>query len=448
MKIVISGGTELGVLLAKNLAADNDLIVIESSEKAVKHLEQLDLQIINGDSASIKVLQEAQIETADVFIACNQSDDANVISCLAVKQISGAKTFCFVNKLHYFHTFAGELGEKLVVDKLIWPEMYLGNSLAQILAVPGAIDVKFFENEDLKLLEFMVQTEGQGANKLLKDLNTPKGALVVAVIRADSVIIPSGLTRLQKEDKIVFVGHESPMRKIENRFKPNRDKILEVIIVGGGTVGYILGKALEPFGNIRVKIVEKNQARCEELSEMLSDKVVVLNADGAEMEFLKTLNLDHCDCLVALTGNDQRNYFVAMNGKFLKAKKTIARVHNADNVGFFEDSGIDLALSSQLNAIQTVLRQISTDSLDVFAIIEKGKAEIREVLVPKTFVAARLMDIKLPEGIIIAAIRRGGRTIVPSGQDKIKGGDNLRVFCATEKSKVIAEFLNQATESK
>jgi trk system potassium uptake protein TrkA len=447
MKIVISGGTDLGILLAKNLADDNDVIVIESDEKAIKQLEQLDLQILSGDSASIKVLQEAHIEQAEVFIACNESDDANVISCLAVKQISKARTFCFVNKLHYFHTFAGELGEKLVVDKLIWPEMYLGNYMAQILTVPGAIDVKFFENEDLKLLEFMVKTEAHGAGKMLKDLNTPKGVLVVAIIRAELVIIPSGLTVLQKEDKIVFVGNEVAMRKIENRFKTNTDKTLNVLIVGGGTVGYILGKALEPFGNIRVKIIEKSQERCEFLSEKLADRVVVLNADGTDMDYLKGLNLDDCDCLVALTGSDERNYFVAMNARHFKVKKVMARAHSAESIDFFEASGIDLALSSQLNAIQTVLRQITTENLDVFAIIEKGKADIREVAVPNGFAAARLMDIKLPEGIIIAAIRRGGRTIVPSGQDKIKGGDNLRVFCATEKSEVITEFLKQAHKS-
>ena len=109
MKIIISGGTELGILFAKTLVADNDLRVIETSPKAIEQLEQLDLQIIRGNPTGISVLQEAQVADADIFIACAHSDEVNVISCLAVKQLGIAKTFCFVNKSHYFQTFAGEL---------------------------------------------------------------------------------------------------------------------------------------------------------------------------------------------------------------------------------------------------------------------------------------------------------------------------------------------------
>ena len=105
--------------------------------------------------------------------------------------------------------------------------------------------------------------------------------------------------------------------------------------------------------------------------------------------------------------------------------------------------GVDVALSSQLNAIQSVTKQISKDSIDLFTVVEKGKAEIRETTVPSDFPPSKLMDLKLPEGIIIAAIKRGGHTIVPCGQDKIKSGDHLRVFSATDKTDVITEFLKE-----
>ncbi|MGI6444804.1 MAG: Trk system potassium transporter TrkA [Candidatus Ozemobacteraceae bacterium] len=443
MKIIISGGTELGILFAKTLVADNDLRVIETSPKAIEQLEQLDLQIIRGNPTGTSVLQEAQVADADIFIACAHSDEVNVISCLAVKQLGIAKTFCFVNKSHYFQTFAGELGEKLAIDKIIWPEMYLGEYIAQILTVPGAIDVKFFENEDLKLLEFRVKTSEHGVGKMLKDLNIPKGVLVVSLVRGEEVIIPSGLTTLHRNDKIIFVGHESAMRKIENRFKTGNNKNMNVVIIGGGKVGYILGKALEPFTNIRVRIIEKSPVQAQFLAENLSERILILNADGADPAFLKTLQLNECDCLVALTGNDERNFYVSMHAKSLEAKKIITRAHFSESIDFFEKMGVDVALSSQLNAIQSVTKQISKDSIDLFTVVEKGKAEIRETTVPSDFPPSKLMDLKLPEGIIIAAIKRGGHTIVPCGQDKIKSGDHLRVFSATDKTDVITEFLKE-----
>lgn len=443
MKIVISGGTEIGLLFARTLAADHDLHVIESLPHALEQLDQLDVQVVNGNPTSLAVLLEAHVDEADAFIGCAHSDEVNVISCLAVKQLGKAQTFCFVNKAHYFETFAGELGEHLAIDRLIWPEMLLGEYIAQILTVPGAIDVKVFEREDLKLLEFRLKTGNFAVGKKLKDLEIPRGALAVALFRDDQVIIPGGLTTLYRNDKIIFMGHEASMRKIESRFNPNPGKNLSVVIVGGGNVGYILAKSLEPFGNINVTIIEKSLPQCQLLTERLSDRILILHSDGSDVSFLRAQQVENCDCLVAVTGNDERNLFVSLHAKLLNAKKVITRAHSVDNIDFFEKLGIDVALSSQFNAVQSVCRQISEDSIDVFTIFEKGKAEIREVAVPAVFPASRLMDLRLPEGVIIAAIRRGGHTIVPCGEDKIKGKDQLRVFCTSDQVETLNSFLLQ-----
>lgn len=445
MKIIISGGTEIGLLFARILAGDHDVHVIESLPHAIQQLEQLDLQIVVGNPTSLSVLQEAHIEEADAFIGCAHSDEVNVISCLAAKQLSKAQTFCFVNKSHYFETFAGELGEHLAIDRLIWPEMLLGEYIAQILAVPGAIDVKVFEREDLKLLEFRLKTGNSAVGKKLKDLQIPRGALAVALFRDDQVIIPGGLTTLYRNDKIIFMGHESSMRKIESRFNPNPGKNLNVVIVGGGNVGFILAKALEAYGNFRIRIIEKSLPQCQLLTERLSDHTLIMHADGTDVAFLRSQQVENCDCLVAVTGNDERNLFVAMHAKMLNVKKVITRAHSVENIDFFEKLGVDVALSSQFNAVQSVSRHISEDSIDVFTIFEKGKAEIREFTVPADFPPSRLMDIKIPEGAIIAAIRRGGHTIVPGGEDKIKGKDHLRVFCAKDQGEAFSEFLLRTT---
>ncbi|MDD3147425.1 MAG: Trk system potassium transporter TrkA [Candidatus Riflebacteria bacterium] len=445
MKIVISGGTEIGLLFARSLAGEHDVHVIESFPHAIEQLEQLDLQVVNGNPTSLAVLQEARVAQADAFIGCAHSDEVNVISCLAAKQLGKAQTFCFVNKAHYFETFAGELGEHLAIDRLIWPEMLLGEYIAQILAVPGAIDVKVFEHEDLKLLEFRLKTGNSAVGKKLKDLHIPRGALAVALFRDDKVIIPGGMTTLYRNDKIIFMGHEASMRKIESRFNPDPGKTLNVVIIGGGNVGYILAKTLEAYSNFRIKIIEKSLPQCQLLTERLSDRVLVMHADGSDVSFLKAQQVENCDCLVAVTGNDERNLFVAMHAKMLNVKKVMTRAHSADNIEFFEKLGIDVALSSQFNAVQSVCRQISADSIDVFTIFEKGKAEIREIQVLADFPPSRLMDLKLPEGVIIAAIRRGGHTIVPGGEDKIKGKDHLRVFCAKDQGETLAEFLLQIT---
>lgn len=448
MKVVISGGSEIGLLFAKILAENHDLHVIETDPEAIKKLEQLDLQVINGNPTALSILQEARIEDAEAFIACAHSDEVNVISCLAVKQMSKARTFCFVNRSHYFETFAGELGEELIIDRIIWPEMLLGEYIAQIITVPGAIDVKIFESEDLKLLEFRLKAGNIAIGKQLKDLNIPTGALAVALFRDDNIIIPGGMTKLKEGDKIIFIGHEASMRKIENRFNPSPgQKKQSVVIVGGGNVGFILAKSLESCGNVKVRLIEASHSQCENLADRLSDKILILNADGTDPSFLRAQQVADCDCLVTLTGNDERNLFVSMHAKQLNAKKVITRAHNVDNIDFFEKLGVDVALSSQFIAVQSVNKQILEESVDVFTIFEKGKAEIREIIVPNHFPPTKLMDLKMPEGVIIAAIKRGGRTMVPCGQDKIKGKDLLRIFCASDRGEKLVNFLQEYTEA-
>lgn len=441
MKIVISGATEIGLQFIKTLYQKNDVVVIEDGQKNLKQLEKFDVQTVNGNPTSLSVLQSANVDSTDVFIACTVSDEVNVISCLAVKQLGNAQTFCFVNKDHYFETFAGELGEKLVIDKLIWPEKLLGEYIAQIIAIPGAIDVKVFEHEDLKMLEFRLKSGSFGIGKKLMDLGIPRGVLAVALVRGEEVIIPRGQTIFFKDDKIIFMGHERPMQEIESRFNPKPKGIMNVLIIGGGTVGYIVAKTLEPYSNIRVRIVEKNLAQCRFLTENLSERILVLNADGSSEEFLKTQQLDQCDCVVALTGYEEKNLMVSLKAKLLKAKKVITRAYSSENVEFFDKAGIDVAVSAQLNSVLNVSRLISDDSIDVLTIFEKGKAEIKEVVVPDNFPPTMLKDLKPPEGVVFAAFKRGLSTVVPCGIDKIMAGDMLRVFLSSDNEE--AKDLNQ-----
>ena len=433
-------------MFAEALAGEHDLHVIESESAAIQRLESFDLQVVVGNSTNLTVLQEAGIEKADHFIACHHSDEVNLLSCLAVKQLGKAKTFCFVNKAHYFETFAGELGEHLVIDRLIWPEMFLGEYIARIIRVPGAIDVKNFDREDLKLLEFKIKPGDPSIDRELKTMNLPKGALAVALFRGEEVVIPGGLTTLKVGDKIIFMGNATAMRKVENRFNPAPGKSIDLVVIGGGNVGSVLIKSLEPFTDIRIRLIESSMAVCQALSGTLSDRVLILHGDGSDAAFLKSQQIENCDCLVTLTGSDERNLMISMHAKNQNVRKIVTRAHSPVNIEFFESLGIDVASSAQLNAVQSVIRQMSGDSIDVFTMFEKDKAAIKEVEVPKNFAPTRLMDLKLPEGTIIAAIRRGGQTIVPSGLDKIKGDDLLRVFQTIERNGSVVNLLTKRIE--
>ncbi|MFZ5949883.1 MAG: Trk system potassium transporter TrkA, partial [Candidatus Rifleibacteriota bacterium] len=356
MKIVISGGREIGFLLARQYSSDNDVIVIETDQGSISELEKLDLQVVRGNPTSLSTLQAAEVEEAHAFIACAHSDEVNVISCLAVKQLSKARTFCFVNKIHYFETFAGDLGEQLVIDSLIWPEMLLGEYIGEIIAVPEAIDVRMFAQENLKLLEYRLKEGDRHIGRTLREFALPKGALAVAIFRDEEVIIPGGSTEFKAHDKVIFMGHKESLKKLEAHFSQGSKKQANVIIVGGGNVGFILAATLSQNSGCKIRLIEKSRERCMFLAENLPESVLLMNADGTDVNVLKTQQVNNADCFVAITGSDEKNLMVALRARQMGVKRVITRAHSIDNIDFFESLGIDIALSSQLNAIQTVHR--------------------------------------------------------------------------------------------
>ncbi|HNV70124.1 MAG TPA: TrkA C-terminal domain-containing protein, partial [Candidatus Ozemobacteraceae bacterium] len=291
--------------------------------------------------------------------------------------------------------------------------------------------------------EYRLKPTDPGVGCALKDISLPKETLVTAIIRQEQVIIPSGATVLETGDKVIFMGLEAGMRKLEHRYNPHMGGRLDVIIVGGGNVGFMLAELLAPLSLVKLKIVEKSPERCKFLAANLPDRVLVLHADGTDVEFLTSLQIQNCHCLVASTGTDERNLLVSLLAKQLKVPNVITQTTKPGNVGFFEKVGVDVALSAHYNAIKNVVRKIDSEGIDVLTIIEKGQADIVEVVVPSDFQPRRLMDLHLPTGVIIAAIRRSSHTIVPHGSDKIKPKDHLRVFCTSGRGETLAEYLTE-----
>lgn len=442
MKIVLSGGGEISLLLTRELSAQHDLFVIEPDPVLCERFRELDVQVVQGAATNLEILRQSEVPNADFFIGCAHSDEVNIISCLAAKQLGKARTVCFVNKEHYFETFQGGLGAHLAIDCLLWPEKLLAEDIARIITVPGAVDVEVVEKDMLKLIEFKLGENHPDVGKPLRDLDLPKGTLMVALVREQEVFIPSGATQLAAWDKVVFFGTEAGMRRLVNRYDPPRRGKQEVIIVGGGNAGMLLAECLEAMDNVEVRLVEVSPDRSQSLAGRLP-RTMVLNADGTDQNFLSTQQLQECDCLIALTTSDERNLLLALLAQQLKARKIITRVANPANQNLFERVGVDVALSSRLAAIRIIVLMINSQGMSVLNVIEGGKAEVLEIRVPDQFKACDLKDMKLPEGVIIGAIRRGPHIVIPHGDDKIKPGDFLRAFCKTGRGPELRQLLSE-----
>ena len=104
MKIIIFGSGEIGGQIAEAFFEEHDITVIDRAERLLVNVNKLDLSVIAGNAADIRVLEEAGIKNADLFIACSHSDEANIIAALTAKLISNVKTMCFISNKEYYES--------------------------------------------------------------------------------------------------------------------------------------------------------------------------------------------------------------------------------------------------------------------------------------------------------------------------------------------------------
>ncbi len=443
MRAIIAGSGEIAYHFARELAETRDTIVILEEGEDTTRFDRLDVQVITGSPADVEVLEAAGACREDDFIACSDIDEKNIIACLTAKEACGARTICFVSKEEHYRTFSSRSGRRpwRFIDRIIWPQYMLAEEIARTVLVPGAIYVEILAGGRIVLQEYRIPERSRLTGRALVSLGLHPGVLAVAVARNEEVRIPRGQTVFEAGDKVTFMGTPGALRSLERSFFKRRgeEKVRNVTIVGGGNVGGILAELLEEAGDVRVKIIERDPERCEELAADLST-TLVLYGDGTDLELLDVEQIYLSDVLVAVTSDDEKNLLCALLAREMEIPKTITRVSSAMSMNLFEGLGIDVALNPRRTAVHTVLGMLQDTRARLLAVTEQGKGSVLELDVPAAFEPTRLRDLPDTEGAIIAAIIRRGETFVPHGRDRIEPGDRLIVFATQEAAPTVESF--------
>jgi trk system potassium uptake protein len=442
MRIIIAGGGEIGYQLASKLTRKHDVVVVEQEADVINRFDRLDLQIVQGSPTHPDALRRLDLAAEDIFIACSESDEVNIISCLTAKRLGRPRTFCFVTKEEYYRSLCGEEGGDSLpdIDQVIWPQHMLAEEIARIVLVPRAIDVEFFAGGRVLLLEYRLRGDSPLIGPPLAQLKLPRGVLAVAVSDGDRLTIPSGQTTFREGQKVVFMGEDRSLLKLQRNFIPDADqKIRNVTVIGGGTVGLTLAKLLLQREKLNLKIVEISRQRCERLAAELPS-ALVLNGDGTDLELFEAEQLHRSDVLVSVTTNDEKNLLATLLARQLQVPKIITRVDKPRNLRLFESVGIDVPLNMRFTAVETVLNSLRRTDVQLRATVEHGQADVLEVVVPDSFVKTTLKEMPTIQGAVIGAIERRGSVIVPHGEDVVKAGDRLFVFSTDEAADQVRNY--------
>ena len=445
MKIVIYGANETACLIAAKLYEDHDIIVIDDEASGNDDIQKLDVEYIQGSGANIAILESIGIKDADIFIACTDNDEANIVACLTVTNMTKLKTACFVSKKDNVESLSLVRGSKyqkeLMIDYVLWPEELMTQEIFRIITVPNAIDVEDFANGKARLFEYRVVDGTKFLNKKIKDCSFPDETLIVGITRDDTLFIPNGDTELLLNDKVIFMGSSYSLDILANKFFQDNTDVKQVTIIGGGNVGLMLAQNLEK-ANMKIKIIEFDYDRCVELTENLKNTLVI-NGDGANFSLLEEERVGESDVVVSVTNNDEKNLLCSLLAKQMGVPKVITRVSKNSNAKIFEKVGIDVAISQNAAAIDDIENHLIKTEVEILATVERGQGKVLEICIPFDFKTETLMNLKLPCKAIIAIIQRRNRIIIPRGTTQVMPFDNLIVFTTQENADAILNYFKR-----
>lgn len=436
MNIVVVGNGKVGTTLTRQLAKEgHDIVIVDNNPEVIENLVNMhDILGVCGNASSYDVLMQAGVDRADLFIAVTSADELNLLSCMLAKKIGAKHTIARVRNPEYGR-FLSYMRKELGLSMAINPEYEAANEIYRILRLPEALEVDSFAKGRVDLIAVKLNEGNRLIGHPISQINRYYAAriLICAVERDNKVFIPGGDFVLQDGDKLFITGHSEEMDLFFKESGTARRKIKNVMIIGGGKIAYYLAERLLKL-NIEIKIIEKNNKRCLELSEMLP-KAVIVHGDGTDQDVLMEEGIQGMDACVALTDNDEENIILSMYATTLSLEKVVTKVNRISFLKIIGNAGIDSIISPKVLTANHIVRYVramqttETNSIRTLYQIVDGQAEAIEfpVTADSLFAGKAIKEIKIKMNNLIACIIRNGRIIYPDGNAVVEVGDNVVV---------------------
>jgi trk system potassium uptake protein TrkA len=219
-KVVIAGGGNIGLDLARALEATNQVKVIERDWQRARQIsEQLSRAVVlHGDSADEELLLEENIDSADVFVAVTNAEEANILSAMLAKRLGARKVMALINKIAY-----AELVESGTIDVAISPQQItLGTLLAHVRR-GDVVKVHSLRRGAAEAIEAVAHgnaRESRVVGRLIDEIQLPRGATISAIVRGDEVLMAHHDTQIKADDHVIlFIADRRQIDEVERLFE-------------------------------------------------------------------------------------------------------------------------------------------------------------------------------------------------------------------------------------
>tara|TARA_B100001741_G_scaffold187797_1_gene154631 strand:- start:91 stop:1464 length:1374 start_codon:yes stop_codon:yes gene_type:complete len=440
MNIIICGAGKVGFSISKQLSAQgHSVTVIDQSTEDIKKInESQDVKGIVGRATLPSVLENAGAEKTDMIIAVTRNDETNMIICqLASSLFNISKKIARIRSKEFLEGKWSKLYNKsnIPIDVIISPEIEVAKSLYRRLEAPGAIDSVPFANDKVKMLEISAEKNCPLINVPLKNLTQKYPnfkANILGAVRKEKFIFLKKNDKILEGDNVYLVASSDQLNEILKTFGHEEKTSEKILIIGGGNIGLNLAKLLESnFKGVRVKIIEKNKSRAEEIANELESSIVI-NGDGLDEEILKEANVEESETVLALTNDDENNIMACVLAEKTSTNKRTIAIVNKSNYSLLQSSlNIDDLVDPRMTTVSRIMEHVHKGTIGTVYSLLDGEYEFieAEILEKSELLNTKIKDSNLPEHIRIGAIVRKEKVIIPRSTSVFEKGD-LVVFLA------------------
>lgn len=435
MKIVIIGCGKVGTSIARELnTSGHDITVVDNNSAAVRRLsESLDVMGIEGNGATYEALSEAGAETADLVIAATARDEVNLYACLMARAAGVPHTIARVRSPEYTDDLY-RVKDQLRLSMSINPELTEAIEISRLLRFSGALEIDSFAKGAVELIKVLVPPNSPLCDKKISQIDTLKGRVRICTVeRGNEVYIANGETRIKAGDKASIVAKPEIAAKFFKKSGFNIGRSRDVILLGGGKVSFYLAQRLIKSG-ANVKIIERNEQRCNLLSSMLHDAMII-HGDCMDQELLLSEGIESADGVAALMDYDEENILISLYIKSVSHAKIITKINNESFDSIISNLGLESVISPKTLTGEYIARYIRAmqnslgSNVETLYRLHEDRVEALEFRAKSNSrtVDTPLMQLDLKDNLQVICISRGGKIILPQGSDVIKPDDSVVV---------------------
>ena len=434
LNIIIVGCGKIGQNLAEELGAEgNNITVIDTCREKVEEIStRFDVMGVVGNGAIHAIQQEAGIEQADLLIAVTGSDELNLLCCIVAKKSGNCHVIARVKQPEY-STEAAYLKDELGLAMVINPQHAAAEEILRVLRFPSAMKIDTFAGGRVELVKFRLPEKSELVGMSVRDVVSKLhcDVLICTVERGDEAFIAKGDLTFAEKDVISLVASPKSAAAFFTKIGYRTHSVKDAIIAGGGKTGHYLCEMLLEDG-ISVKIIEKEAGVCDELCSLFP-AATVIHGDAGDQEILTEEGLESAGAFVALTNMDEENILLSLFAKRVGRGKLVTKINRTDFSDLINHLDLDTIIYPKNIASDLIVRYIRAMKNTIGSNVEtlynviQGKVEASEFIVKEgsAITGKPLAELAFKKNVLIAAILRGQKVIIPRGHDTIEEGDRV-----------------------